>query len=266
MPVYQRDTLGQQLFQARMKAHDVLQEHLKQIILIASGTLTLTVSFLGNVIGVEGEKSQCAWMLPISWGFLGTSITLSIVTIAILVNTLDWPGTQKAKPPFQDDSFTAGARYKLNRWVALSIGTFSFGMLSLGAFAVLNYKLFLHQVRTDYTIKSAAEAVAKAREQLPSGIDASLVQVTKAELIKGIYETPPSDQVWHVQLQYESSGEEPLPVETTRHAPSGKRTKHIKSRHRKSHISPQVPKIKKGKTITLDLFLNAKTGEVTKVP
>src|SRR5438105_2400683 len=87
---YQRDSLGEQLFDARMKAHDVLQEHLKQIITIASATLALTVSFLKDVVGSEGERASWVLALPISWGCLGASIACSIWAIVVLVNNLDW--------------------------------------------------------------------------------------------------------------------------------------------------------------------------------
>src|SRR5689334_16539680 len=87
---YQPDNLGQQLFDSRMKAHDVLQEHLKQIITIASATLALTVSFLKDVIGSEGERVHWVATLPISWVCLGVSIAGSVWAIAVLVNNLDW--------------------------------------------------------------------------------------------------------------------------------------------------------------------------------
>jgi hypothetical protein len=49
--------LPKQLFDSRIKANDVLQEHLKQIITVASATLVLTVSFIKDVIGSSGAAA-----------------------------------------------------------------------------------------------------------------------------------------------------------------------------------------------------------------
>jgi hypothetical protein len=91
-----------------LKAHDVLQEHLKQIITVASATLVLTVSFLKDLIGPAGTSAQQGWLLPVSWIALAISIPCAIISIAILVNQLDRPNAAMGRSGYQK-SFAAGA-------------------------------------------------------------------------------------------------------------------------------------------------------------
>jgi hypothetical protein len=242
--VYQPDVLGSQLFQARIKAHDVLQEHLKQIITIASATLALTVTFLKDIVGIRGAKAIWGWLLPGSWIALGFSIAIAIWTISILVNNLDWARETNPKSG-RNESYTVGVRFRINRAILASFTTFSLGMLFLGFFAAINYDLLLYRVRDDYTIKSAAQAIAKAKTKLLP--DISQVRVSKVDLIKGVYDSPPSDQVWHVQFEYEkkASSAPPISAPTRGEKPA-------------SAIRAEKPAM-----ITLDLFIDATTGAVT---
>src|SRR5688572_21929888 len=75
-----------QLFQARIKAHDVIQEHLKQIATIASATLALTITFLKDVLGAVPDKLAWPQLLAWSWICLGLSIVLAVFSIVVLVN------------------------------------------------------------------------------------------------------------------------------------------------------------------------------------
>lgn len=268
---FQPDNLGQQLFDARMKAHDVLQEHLKQIITIASATLALTVSFLKDVVGSEGERASWVFALPVSWACLGASIACSIWAIAVLVNNLDW-----AKKPYPardptdpaggtvtlDRSYAAGAKPRTSVPVFLSNLSFAVGMASLGLFAAWNYNLFLHRVKPEYKVSSASEAVAQARTQLPK--DVLQMQVNKAELIKGVSDLPATGQVWHVQLQYEILTPQTLPSEGKESSSARVQQKSTKVQRRTSSLAP-VPE-PKSRIVMSDFFFDAKTGQITRVP
>lgn len=263
MAVYQPDSIGSQLFQARIKAHELLQEHLKQIIAIASATLALTVAFLKDVIGSEAERAVVVWAMPLSWGCLGASIALSIITIAILVNNLDWAAKPKeTEVPDQgleltDESYAVGARFNIDKWVFVSFGSFALGMALLGLFAAANYQLFLHRAKTEYKIDSASVAVDQARMKLPK--DAVEVQVAKAELIKGVNDLPSSTPVWHVQLQYEVLNT--VPPQRPPLIVKGKKNSRVHSRA-PSRPGPEP----KSKILTSDVFLDAKTGNVVQIP
>jgi len=148
--------ITQQLFDARIKANEIVEEHLKQIITIASGTLALTVSFLKDVVGPSGAKSACSPLLPISWVTLGFSIVFAVICIALLVNNLDAPDLTIGKKKPWIKAFGAGTKGSLIgfEWVALIF--FATGMLSLAAFGAVNYRLFLER-------KAGGENVTAAR-------------------------------------------------------------------------------------------------------
>jgi hypothetical protein len=93
-----------------MKANDLLQEHLKQIITVASATLVLTVSFIKDVIGSSGTAALYGWLLPVSWITLAASIPCAIISIAILVNHLDKPNSAVGRSGYQK-SLAAGATH-----------------------------------------------------------------------------------------------------------------------------------------------------------
>ncbi|HEY4837794.1 MAG TPA: hypothetical protein VIH72_04260 [Candidatus Acidoferrales bacterium] len=135
--------ITQQLFDARIKAHEIIQEHLKQIITIASGTLALTVSFLKDVVGASGAKSTCAWFLPAAWLGLAVSILCAVVCMAMLVNNLDAPDLDVSTIKPFIKAFGAGTKIGVLRMEQAALGTFAIGMLSLAAFGAINFRLFL---------------------------------------------------------------------------------------------------------------------------
>jgi hypothetical protein len=140
--------ISQQLFDARIKAHEIVEEHLKQVITIAAGTLGLTVSFLKDIVGPSGSKAVYAWLLPACWILLAISITVAVICIAMLINNLDAPDLERStiipgKPWIK--AFGVGSKqYLINtEWAALM--AFIAGMMALALFASLNYKLFLNR-------------------------------------------------------------------------------------------------------------------------
>jgi hypothetical protein len=118
-----------------------------------------------------------------------------------------------------------------------------------------------HRVKRDYKIGSAAEAVERAKSDLPK--DASSVQVIKVELIKGVNESPPDGQVWHVQLQYETLMATPASDEGKATSSTGRSRKPVRPLRRTSVRQPVVPQ---SQSTMSNFFLDAKTGETMKVP
>jgi hypothetical protein len=151
--------ISQQLFDARIKAHEIIEEHLKQVITIASGTLALTVSFLKDIVGNSGGKSVWPGLLPFCWIALAISIMAAVVCIATLVNNLDAPDLERSNrdptKPWIKAFGAASKQYIVNiEWIALL--SFMVGMLSLAVFASRNYQLFLSRTADE----------AEARHQL----------------------------------------------------------------------------------------------------
>jgi hypothetical protein len=136
--------IDQQLFDARIKANDIVQEHLKQIITIASATLALTVSFVKDVVGTSGAQVEHAGLLRLSWATLGLAILGAVVCMATLINNLDSPDRSIGRTGYSR-AFAAGAhtRVVFFEWAALL--PFAVGMLSLALFGAANYRLFLER-------------------------------------------------------------------------------------------------------------------------
>lgn len=185
-----------QLFQARMKANDVLQEHLKQIITVASATLVLTVTFVKDIVSPKGSEANVSWLLPASWGALSISVVIAIFSIALLVNNLDAPDkTSGQKYP---RAFSASS-LPLTRYCVLgSLATFGFGILSLGMFGALNYQLFIQKDAKGYRLLSETQAIDQIKSQLPS--DLSLIHINSIELVQNLDKLSESLLVWRVQV------------------------------------------------------------------
>lgn len=203
--------IPKQLFDSRMKANDVLQEHLKQIITVASATLVLTVSFIKDVIGTEGSAVSFGWLLPFAWVALAASIPCAIICIAILVNHLDKPNSVIGRSGYPK-AFAAGATSIVALAVVITLVMFSLGMSALAGFGAVNYKLFLQRPSTGYRFLSEVNAVEIAKKSLPA--NSEFIHTSKVELQSGYSKLPGSIAIWHVQLQVKepapTSGQQPI--------------------------------------------------------
>ena len=132
------DILIPQIFQARLKSHDVLQEHLKQVIVVSSAVLALTVTFIKDLLGNKYNEVSYDWLLPCSWVLFAVAIFFSIYGIVLMVNNLDNPNRSEVTK-----SYAAGTK-TVQPVVLLGISTFAFGMLSFGGFGALNYKVLMN--------------------------------------------------------------------------------------------------------------------------
>ena len=111
--------------------------------------------------------------------------------------------------------------------------TFLLGIACLGLSLVLILK-----VPTEYKILSAQQAINKVIHQLPS--DIRILKVEKVESIKGLDESKPALPIWHVQIEVEK----------------------VAATSCENISILQSSGIKK----TTDYFIDAKTGEMLKVP
>ena len=94
-PVPPETFIPDQLLTARLKAHDFVLEHLKQIITMASAVLALTVTFLKDIVGTKGAQLRLSWFLPLCWILLGLSVCTAVYALAVHVNNLDYPNPKK---------------------------------------------------------------------------------------------------------------------------------------------------------------------------
>jgi hypothetical protein len=142
-----QDPLGDQLFQARLKANDFVQEHLKTVVTIASGTLVLTVSFVKDVVGGSSSTTPAHWpsTLAVSWVCLGLAVFCGTFGLATLVNNLDDADMSKQQGRIQ--AFSAGKRWIVRKWVFASIVCFALGIGALALFGALNYRLFINRAK-----------------------------------------------------------------------------------------------------------------------
>src|ERR1700739_2903678 len=124
--------LNDQLFEARLKANDFVQEHLKTIVTIASGTLVLTVSFVKDVVGGSTATERLPWLLAVSWAALGIAVFCGTFGLAVLVDNLD--DADLAEINHIPVAFSAGKSNVVLRWIWFSIGSFALGIVSLAAF------------------------------------------------------------------------------------------------------------------------------------
>ncbi len=152
--------INDQLFQARLKANEFIQEHLKTLVTIASGTLVLTVSFVKDIAGPAKAPERFPILLGISWTALGISVAVGVFALATLVNNLDDEdtGVDANKIP---KAYSAGKQSVVLRWVQGAIFCFGVGMLSLAAFGALNYRLFLSRASLPEPEKLPAAPIAR---------------------------------------------------------------------------------------------------------
>jgi hypothetical protein len=194
------DPLGQQLFQARLKANDFVQEHLKTIVTIASGTLVLTVSFVKDIVGPRGPAEHLSWLLAVSWGALGVAVFCGIFGLAVLVNNLDDADLEVDPDSGVPLAFAAGKKGIVLRWEFFSLSTFALGILALALFGALNYRLFLQrppepekptdvlqnkQASQRYTLVSTPEPRSGPRTSHTFLLDQSSGQMWQMVCVKG---------------------------------------------------------------------------------
>lgn len=245
-----------QLFQARIKANDVVQEHLKQIVTVASAALALTVTFLKDVLGSVADELQWSWLLPLSWLFLGASILLAVVSLALLVNNLDSAGDNPRR------AFQAGGRPRVQVPVLATFLLFGGGMLLLGIFAASNFQQLVRFQKDEHAIASAAAAVALVTGGLAPGEQAGAVE--KVELIPAIAGSAQSLPVWHIRLRLADPA-----VQSTRAVdtlPGNCANKKGARACRNLAVAPLAPAPLPSEPRRIDFFVDASKGVVTRVP
>jgi hypothetical protein len=128
--------IDQQLFAARIKANEFIQGYLKQLIAIASAAIVLSVTFVSEVFGPNADVS-CKPLLYLSWAFLGLSVLIGVIALALLVNNLDVPDQSVGRSGLSK-AFAAGTRRDVTLASAASIVFFLLGLVAMTIFAAIN--------------------------------------------------------------------------------------------------------------------------------
>jgi hypothetical protein len=247
-----------------MKAHDVLLEHIKQTVTIASATLALTIGFIKDILGPTTRPLRAEWLLEASWGLLGLAILLSIYVLATAINSLDSAGADAPK------AFKAGENLSRRLLTLGTFLTFGVGMAFLGAFGVLNFEAVVHR-NQDFSIGSASDAINAAKKALPATLTVQRVAV--ADLIQGTAGSGLPGAEWHVILEtcgLQSCLSEPAePTGAADVRPSHRSTPRARCdrkqsdngnvEHLKASVVPSGPK-------RVDYYVDAKTGAVVAEP
>ncbi|CAH2928332.1 MAG: hypothetical protein CPSOU_5321 [uncultured Paraburkholderia sp.] len=260
-PSTDRLYIRSQLFTARMKAHDVLLEHLKQTVTIASATLALTIGFIKDILGPATGNLRAEWLLKASWGLLGLVILLAIYVLATLINNLDTAGKSAEK------AFKAGDN-RLRQLVTL--GTFLFfgvGMLFLGLFTALNYDSVVHRQQQNVAVSSATLAIEAAKKAASNAQD--IKRIASVDLIPGAGGSGSPSAVWHVVM--ETRGTQPAGTlsntANSARPPSTAAKSKGKRKHTASSNSPPAQVADTSPAAQrVDYYIDAKTGAVTVQP
>jgi hypothetical protein len=204
-PSPQPDIIPKQLFDARLKSNEILQEHLKQLITVASAALALTVTFLKDVVGPSGGDPRASAWLQWCWYLLAAAIGTAIFTIAALVNNLDNEKVPSGSPPGPNKSFAAGADRCVQIPVLIGILLFVGALVCLTRFGSINYEFIMLRSKslgaTDiskYAVPTEVQALAAAKLRLPRG--ASIARLLLLRLNHGATPLPFGAAVWRVQL------------------------------------------------------------------
>jgi ABC-type multidrug transport system fused ATPase/permease subunit len=169
-----------QLFEARLKANDFAQEHLKQIITVSSATLVLTVTFVKEIMGIGTPAYP--YLLQISWILLACSILLGILSLALLVNNLEVADETITPGKKYPRAFAASALSAVRVAASLSIGFFGLGMLSLALFGAANFRERFSSYGLVRSLLSETAVIEIAKKNVPSG--KSFMYLKSIELVK----------------------------------------------------------------------------------
>ncbi|MDR6393230.1 hypothetical protein AB3X82_25195 [Paraburkholderia phenoliruptrix] len=244
-----------------MKAHDVLLEHLKQTVTIASATLALTIGFIKDILGPATGNLRAEWLLKASWGLLGLVILLAIYVLATLINNLDTAGRSAEK------AFKAGDN-RLRQLVTLgTFLSFGVGMLFLGLFAALNYDSVVHRPPQNVAVGSATLAIEAAKKATPNAQD--IKRVASVDLIPGAGGSGSPSAVWHVVLETRGtqSAVPPSGIASSARPAGGAAKPKGKRRHTVvSHTPPAQAADTSPALQRVDYYIDAKTGAVTVQP
>lgn len=128
-----------QLFEARLKAVDLAQDFLKQLVTLASAALVLSVGFFWETFEASTNPPAFLFLLPAAWSSLVISAFAGAIGIGVLVNNLDLPDrgvTERRDFEGVSRAYAAGSvRVVVACWVSMM--TFVLGMVLFGVFATV---------------------------------------------------------------------------------------------------------------------------------
>ncbi|WP_321921305.1 hypothetical protein [Paraburkholderia guartelaensis] len=249
-----------------MKAHDVLLEHLKQTVTVASATLALTIGFIKDVVGPAGAGTlRAEELVGLSWLLLGATVLAAIYLLATQINNLD------SARDFADKAFKAGDS-RARAWFTLATFlAFGVGMLLLGVFGWFNYDNILHRKPHEFAVSSATMAIEAAKKATSQ--TKTIERIASVDLIPGASDSGSSSAVWHVVLETRgaqpstiSPASAPSPTQPVRPPRAAARSRGT----RKQPLSSSTPRVDIVATSPapqrVDYYIDAKTGAVSVQP
>lgn len=202
-------------------------EFLKYTVAFGTGALVFSAGLVGEKVALPGPASP---FLIATWVLLTFSVIAGVLAYS--------------RVPIQlaEESYDLEDKFFIYPGRIHQI-TFILGIACLGTALI-----FILKVPAAYKIHSAQQAMNTVKSQLPS--DVTLLKVTKLDLIKGLEESKPGLPVWYVQIE-------------------AKRIEPIKKDNAAKPVAKGTCKViekESGKTVTLDYFIDAKTGEILGTP
>ena len=161
-----------QLFQARLRANDYVVSYLKQLVVLSSGTLVLTITFLKDVLGQHAGSAVFTWLVPIAWGLLAICVFFCVWGLGRITYNLDVPDMEPGRSGLPK-AFLAGSKTMVPP-ADTAIWSFATAMGLLAIFAVVNYSLFFQDKNT------SAVATALRAEEAAIKVEAAAGEVRRA--------------------------------------------------------------------------------------
>lgn len=208
---------------------DILEQSKKTGILAAAEFLKYSVAFAtGSLVFSAGLVGEKIALPSLATNFLIAAWVLLTLSVVFGVAAYSRIPIQLA-----EQNYNIEDRYFIIPGRAHQV-FFLLGVISLGLSLVLTIKL-----PTEYNILNARQAADRAAHQLPT--NTVLKKVEKVELLKGLEDSKKSAPVWHVQVELKASEN------------GVKQGRLVKA-------AANIP------TITCDYFIDAKTGDILRLP
>lgn len=160
--------INDQLFQARLKANDLLQGFLKQLLALSGATVLLSITFVSDIFGTNPHLS---WneLLFISWGLLGLSVVAGVIGIGLLVNNLDVPNAEIGRSG-NPKMYAAGTDGRIVVASVVSMAGFFAGIVLLAIFAALNMSTE-RQEHEDVALQDSVLQIEQKLDQIISDME-----------------------------------------------------------------------------------------------
>jgi hypothetical protein len=189
--------LPNQIFEARKLSNQIILEHFKQVITVASASIVLTVSFLTGAGKLVVSSYQYPSLLVISWILLAGATFTAVYGIAQMPHRLDVPDETVGNSNFPK-SFAGnivGGGYR-----PMVIGGFLlfFGMLFLVIFGGTNLNYFVSNTKSSVGLISQMQATDIAKKA--AFRDGIYVRDSKAKVVNSMDSNPYNALIWNIEF------------------------------------------------------------------